>query len=236
MSHCRIFFNFIRANCKRLIHYLPSMFVSFALLLILTGTAGFFLSSHLYKENIFSIIPIGYYLPPDDNLDFNQLGIGMLQDLEGMQDTVSLQQVSSIEEGYDRLASHEILYLIIVPEQFFSGIMDSTNPPLDIVVYDNTSLSSYIINSTIPETKQPESKPIEIIENSNSTGIISSIHKRLNQSQKEIIEITDSLNEGEVLENTDSMPLVSNELYNAVILPLLSSYSSHYLQFNLVKD
>ena len=50
MSHCRIFFNFIRANCKRLIHYLPSMFVSFALLLILTGTAGFFLSSHLYKE------------------------------------------------------------------------------------------------------------------------------------------------------------------------------------------
>lgn len=97
-------------------------------------------------------------------------------------------------------------------------------------------LSSYIINSTIPETKQPESKPIEIIENSNSTGIISSIHKRLNQPQKEIIEITDSLNEGEVLENTDSMPLVSNELYNAVILPLLSSYSSHYLQFNLVKD
>ncbi len=146
MSHCRIFFNFIRANCKRLIHYLPSMFVSFALLLVLTGTAGFFLSSRLYKENIFSIISIGYYLPPDDNLDFNQLGIGMLQDLEGMQDTVSLQQVSSIEEGYDRLASHEILYLIIVPEQFFSGIMDSTNPPLDIVVYDNTSLSSYIIN------------------------------------------------------------------------------------------
>ena len=88
-------------------------------------------------------------------------------------------------------------------------------------------LSSCIINSTIPETKQPESKPIEIIENSNSTGIISSIHKRLNQPQKEIIEITDSLSEGEVLENTDSMPLVSNELYNAVILPLLSSYSSH---------
>lgn len=146
MSHYRIFFNFIRANRKRLMHYLPSMFVSFALLLALTGTAGFFLSRHLYKENIFSLISIGYYLPPDDNLDLNRLGIGMLQDLEGMQDTVSLQQVNSIEEGYDKLASHEILYLIIVPEQFFSGIMDSTNLPLDIVVYDNTSLSSYIIN------------------------------------------------------------------------------------------
>lgn len=146
MSNYRIFFNFIRANCKRLMHYLPSMLVAFALLLALTGTAGFFLSGNLYKENIFSRISIGYYLPPDDNLDLNQLGIGMLQDLEGMQDTVSLQQVNSIEEGYNKLSSHEILYLIIVPEQFFSGIMDSTNLPLDIVVYDNTSLSSYIIN------------------------------------------------------------------------------------------
>ena len=146
MSHIHMFFNFIRANCKRLLHYLPSMFVSLLLLLLLTGTAGFYLSRHLYKENVFSAISIGYYLPQDDNLDLNQLGIGMLQDLEGMEETVQLVQVNSVEEGYNMLASHEILYLIIVPEQFFSGIMDSTNVPLDIVVYDNSSISSYIIN------------------------------------------------------------------------------------------
>ena len=146
MSRIHMFFNFIRANCKRLLHYLPSMFVSLLLLLLLTGTAGFYLSRHLYKENVFSAISIGYYLPQDDNLDLNQLGIGMLQDLEGMEETVQLVQVNSVEEGYNMLASHEILYLIIVPEQFFSGIMDSTNVPLDIVVYDNSSISSYIIN------------------------------------------------------------------------------------------
>ena len=146
MSDIHMFFNFIRANCKRLLHYLPSMFVSLLLLLLLTGSAGFYLSRHLYKENVFSAISIGYYLPQDDNLDLNQLGIGMLQDLDGMEETVQLVQVSSIEEGYNKLASHEILYLIIVPKQFFSGIMDSTNVPLDIVVYDNSSISSYIIN------------------------------------------------------------------------------------------
>lgn len=146
MSRIHMFFNFIRANCKRLLHYLPSMFVSLLLLLLLTGTAGFYLSRHLYKENVFSAISIGYYLPQDDNLDLNQLGISMLQDLEGMEETVQLVQVNSVEEGYNMLASHEILYLIIVPEQFFSGIMDSTNVPLDIVVYDNSSISSYIIN------------------------------------------------------------------------------------------
>ena len=142
MSHIHMFFNFIRANCKRLLHYLPSMFVSLLLLLLLTGTAGFYLSRHLYKENVFSAISIGYYLPQDDNLDLNQLGIGMLQDLEGMEETVQLVQVNSVEEGYNMLASHEILYLIIVPEQFFSGIMDSTNVPLDFVVYVNSSISS----------------------------------------------------------------------------------------------
>ena len=35
MSRIHMFFNFIRANCKRLLHYLPSMFVSLLLLLLL---------------------------------------------------------------------------------------------------------------------------------------------------------------------------------------------------------
>ena len=122
MSHIHMFFNFIRANCKRLLHYLPSMFVSLLLLLLLTGTAGFYLSRHLYKENVFSAISIGYYLPQDDNLDLNQLGIGMLQDLEGMEETVQLVQVNSVEEGYNMLASHEILYLIIVPAAQISTV------------------------------------------------------------------------------------------------------------------
>ena len=47
MSHIHMFFNFIRANCKRLLHYLPSTFVSLLLLLLLTGTAGFYLSRHI---------------------------------------------------------------------------------------------------------------------------------------------------------------------------------------------
>ena len=146
MSRIHMFFNFIRVNMKRLFHYLPHMFLALLLLLVLTGAAGFYLSKHLYKEQIFSAVTIGYYLPEDDNRDLNELGIRMLQDLDSMQKTVQLEQVSSVEDGYAKLASHEILYLIIVPEQFFAGIMDSTNVPLDIVVYDNTSITSYIIN------------------------------------------------------------------------------------------
>lgn len=63
-----------------------------------------------------------------------------------MKETVSLVQVESPEVGYKMLENKDILYLIVVPEHFLTGILDSTNPPLELVVYDTTSLSSYIIN------------------------------------------------------------------------------------------
>lgn len=127
-------------------HYIPHILVSIILLLTLTAGAGVYMANHLYEEQSFQAVRIGYYLPDDDNLDWNRLGISMLQDLEGMKETVELTQVASEKEGYAMLERGEILYLIVVPEQFFSGIMDSTNLPLDIVVYDNTSIASYITN------------------------------------------------------------------------------------------
>lgn len=72
--------------------------------------------------------------------------------------------------------------------------------------------------SDITEKKKKEEKPIEIIPDTNSTGIISSIRNQLQQKQ-EIIELTDTLSdieEIEVLSNEDSLPLVSSEEYNAV--------------------
>lgn len=146
MSTMTAFFNFISVNLKRLLHYLPHILLSVVLLFLVTCTAGTYIAKHLYKESEFSAVSIGYYLPEDDNVDLNTLGIHMLEELDGMQQTVQLQQIPTKEQGYEMLQNREILYFIIVPEHFFSGIMDSTNPPLDIVVYDNTSFSSYVIN------------------------------------------------------------------------------------------
>lgn len=146
MSKLTVFFNFIRTSLKRLMHYIPHILVSVILLLSLTGAACIYLSKHMYQEQSFQVVRIGYYLPADDNLSWNEFGIRMLQNLEGMKETVELKQAATVEEGYAMLERGEILYLIVVPEQFFSGIMDSTNLPLDIIVYDNTSIASYITN------------------------------------------------------------------------------------------
>lgn len=138
--------NFIRTNIKRLWHYIPHILFSVCLLFFIIGAAGLYLSNNLYKEQAFQAVHIGYYLPNDDDRDWNELGIGMLQEFEGMQDTVDLIQTDSIDEGYSMLKKGEILYFIIVPEQFFSGIMDSTNLPLEIIVNDTSSLGAYITN------------------------------------------------------------------------------------------
>lgn len=73
-------------------------------------------------------------------------------------------------------------------------------------------------HSDITEKKKEE-KPIEIIPDSHSTGIISSIRNQL-QQQQEVIELTDTLSdveEIEILSKEDSLPLVSSEEYNAVM-------------------
>lgn len=69
-------------------------------------------------------------------------------------------------------------------------------------------------------TPEKKEKPVEIIPNTNSTGIISSIRDRLSTQQKDsIIEITDTLSDVEdedIISNSNSMSLISKDEYNAV--------------------
>lgn len=138
--------NFIRANLKRMVFYIPHVLLAVILLLALTGSACVLISSQLYKEDVFQTIRLGYYLPENDDTAFMDMGVSLVQDLEGMQETAELIQVSSPEEGYSLLEEGEILYLIIIPDQFFEGIMYGDNFPLDIVVRNNSSVTSYIAN------------------------------------------------------------------------------------------
>lgn len=146
MSQINATFNYIQANIIRMRKYLPHILVAVILLLGLTGAAGIYLSTNLYKEETFQTIKLGYYLPENDEQGFMDMGMGMVQELDGMKETAELIELSSPEEGYALLEKGEILYLIIVPDEFFSGIMYGDNIPLQIVVYDNSTVTSYITN------------------------------------------------------------------------------------------
>lgn len=146
MKAFRTFQNYIHVSFKRLMHYLPPAILSVLLLLFLTSQITTYLANHLYKEQTFGTVKLGYYLPPSEENQINNSAISMVEEMQAMKETIELVKVSSIDEGKKMLEQGDILYLVLIPEQFVNGIMDGTNTPLEIIVHDNSSLRSYITN------------------------------------------------------------------------------------------
>ncbi len=146
MSKLKLLGRLITTDLKRLKNYIVSILIATLIIGTICGVAGYLVSKNIYKQGTKEIIGIGYYLPEDGKEEMNNMGIGMLQNMESMKTTATLIQVSSPEEGYELLQKEEILYLVIVPEKFISSIMNGTNTPLEIIVWDNSSVSSYIAN------------------------------------------------------------------------------------------
>lgn len=146
MSKSKFVGRLILTDLKRLKNYIASILIATLIIASICGVAGSIIAKNIYKSGTKEIIGIGYYIPADGKEEMNNMGISMLQDMESMKDTATLIQVSSPEEGYKLLEQEEILYLIIVPEKFISSIMNGTNTPLEIIVWDNSSISSYIAN------------------------------------------------------------------------------------------
>lgn len=146
MTKLILFKNLISANIKRIFRYIPAMLLSVFLLLGICSFAMLSISKNLYEDETFSRISIAYYLPEDDDIGYNSLGLGMLENLESMQTLANLYKVATVDEGYELLASGEVLFYIIVPDMFFTGIMTGTNPQLEIVVRDFSTMASFVAN------------------------------------------------------------------------------------------
>ena len=146
MNRFKLFNRMLSANFKRLKNYILPILISILFLVSICSVAGGLIAKNMYKEGVSAKISIAFYLPIDDDLDSNTFGIDLIQNLDGTQEVVNLIQVDTIEEGYELLEDGKVFYYIIVPEMFFTGIMDSTNPKLTILFADNNDIVSYISN------------------------------------------------------------------------------------------
>lgn len=146
MNRFSQFIRLLRADFKRATKYIPSMLISMCILFVVCVFAGYAISKNLYKANSFTAVQVAYYMAESDDADMTQLSVELLQEVDSVKDTASIFKVDSIEDGYRMLEDGEILFFIVVPEEFFNGIMDGTNPPLDIVVRDTSTVASYITN------------------------------------------------------------------------------------------
>ena len=141
-----LFFRLIRTDLLRLRKYILQILVSIILLLFVCAFAGYFISKNLYKEDTFQTVNIVFYLPESDSSEFDEMALGMLNNLASINEVASLIRVNSPEEGYSLINSKEAMFLIIVPKDFVMGILDGTNPTLDIIIQDDSDITSYIAN------------------------------------------------------------------------------------------
>lgn len=146
MTSTHITFRLFLTNLKRLKSYIVQIILSIVIILAICLGAGYLISKYLYKEGTSTIVKVAYYLPDDADAKFNEFGLRMITGLEGTKEVAELIQVDTIDEGYELLEKGDVIYYIIVPEMFFSGIMDSTNPELTILFRDNSNIGSYITN------------------------------------------------------------------------------------------
>lgn len=146
MSRFSLFTRLLKADLKRITKYIPSLLISVCILFTVCASAGYVISKNLYKENKFTAVNVAYYLTPSEDSNMTELALGMLNEMESIKESASIFPVETIDEGYRMLDNGEILFFIIVPEAFFTGLMDSTNTPLNIVVRDTSTVSSYIAN------------------------------------------------------------------------------------------
>ncbi len=133
-------------NIKRLKSYIPTILIAVIILLTVCSLAGNAISKNVYSEQQLTTIGLAYYLPADNDEDYLKLSVGMLENMDSMGSTINMMKVDTIDEGYELLDRGEVLYFVIVPENFITGIMMGDNYPLEIVVRDNSNLISYIAN------------------------------------------------------------------------------------------
>ncbi len=141
-----MFFRLVHANLKRLKSYIISIVVSVLVLLISCGAIGYFISENLYKKENTPKITLAYYLPQDEDLSYNLIGLSFFENIESVKDTAELTQVTTIEEGKTMVENGVAEYFVIIPENFFSGIMYGDNPSIEIIIKEDSSATAHMIN------------------------------------------------------------------------------------------
>ncbi len=146
MDTISMFLRLAHANLKRLKSYIVPIIASVLILLISCGTLGYFISENLYKKEEISKITLAYYFPIDDELSYNLIGLSFFENLESVKNTTQLVQASTIEEGKAMVKNGDAEYFVIIPENFFSGIMYGDNPSIEIIIKEQSSVTAHMIN------------------------------------------------------------------------------------------
>lgn len=132
-------FTYFKLECKRAWKHLPLFLTGAIMLAALLSIIALLAGKALYGEGAVGRIQVGVILPPEDYL--SEQAVRALGSMESVESICDFQYVTE-EEGEKGLKDGSLAALLIVPENFVTGIIDGTNQPIDTVLREPLSLES----------------------------------------------------------------------------------------------
>ena len=132
---------FWKLELKRALQRIPQMLAGAIVLLFLAGAIALFSSHALYGERLVGRIPVGVVLPREELLAKKAMSmIASLDSVESLCDFIYQDRDTSLE----MLKRGELYAVLEIPEGLVQGIMDGTNPPVQVYFPGNAGLESRI--------------------------------------------------------------------------------------------
>ena len=120
---------YLRLEIKRALLRLPQLAAGAVLLLLFLGLAAGFAGERLYGDSAFGRMTIGVVLAEEDEQE--KMLVQMLSHMESVESICDFQYMTE-EEAEEAFQKHQIYGALYLPEGLIQGIMNGSNPPIQV--------------------------------------------------------------------------------------------------------
>ena len=133
---------YIYYEWKRILRYIPQMFLGAIVLVFMTGTIAFCAVGTFSDSKIKPTIPVG--LVVHDNSSNISFLIDIISNMDSAKEHFRFLEMS-LDEATAALSDGQICAIMILPNEVVSGIMDGTNKHIQVILSKSDPLSSILL-------------------------------------------------------------------------------------------
>lgn len=132
---------YLYMEIKKALRIVPRMIIQAILLMLLIGMIAFCGAESMQRDPLEASVDIAVVVREDNVM--TKMALGYVENMESVSQICHFRQTTE-EEGFGLLKRGEAAALILLPEQLVEGIMNGTNPTVDIYFPKNTGLEAML--------------------------------------------------------------------------------------------
>lgn len=133
---------YLYVEIKKMVGMFPRMLLQAIMLMILIGAIAFCGAKTMEKEPLAVRADIGVVVREENMM--TTMALGYVENLESATQICHFVQMTE-EEGFRSLEKGDIAALIVLPEQLVEGIMNGTNPSVEVYFPKNAGLEAMLL-------------------------------------------------------------------------------------------